>query len=85
VLLAKASGAPVFLFGLAARPTIVLGGWDRTCLPVPFSRGCVVFDGPLFAPADAGQAAIEALRADWQARLTAAQAKAEAALVGSTD
>lgn len=85
VHLAKASGAPVFLFGLAARPAFVFGSWDKTRLPIPFSRGCVVFDGPLFAPANADRACIEALRADWQNRLTAAQAKAEAILAGLVD
>jgi lysophospholipid acyltransferase (LPLAT)-like uncharacterized protein len=85
VHLAKASGAPVFLFGLAARPAIVFGSWDKSRLPVPFSRGCVVFDGPLFAPADADRACIEALRADWQNRLTAAHALAEAILAGLAD
>jgi hypothetical protein len=42
----------------------------------------VVFDGPLFAPRDADEAAVETLRADWGTRLTAAQAKAEAILAG---
>jgi lysophospholipid acyltransferase (LPLAT)-like uncharacterized protein len=84
VLLAKASGAPVFLFGLAASPALTLGSWDKARLPVPFSRGCVVFDGPLFAPKDADEPAIEALRADWQTRLSAAQGQAEAILAGKT-
>lgn len=78
--LARLTGAPVILFGLAARPAIRLKSWDRTCLPTPFSRGCAVFVGPLFAPPDADAQALEALRADWQARLRDAQARAEAAL-----
>ena len=80
VMLARARQTPVFLFGLAARPTVTLKSWDKTRIPLPFSRGCVVFEGPLSAPHDADPAAIEATRADWQARLNAAQARAEAIL-----
>ena len=76
VRLAKACGAaPVFLFGLAARPTIGLRSWDRTQIPLPFGRGCVVFDGPIrVAEADT----IETVRLELQTRLNAVQARAEA-------
>jgi lysophospholipid acyltransferase (LPLAT)-like uncharacterized protein len=80
VSLAKVSGAPVFLFGLHCRPGFQLKSWDRTLFPLPFGRGAVVFDGPLYAPRDADEAAMEALRLDWQARLSAANARAEALL-----
>ncbi len=80
VIMAQVSEAPVVLFGLAASPAIQLKSWDRARLPTPFSRGCVVFDGPLRAPRDAGEEEREAIRADWQARLIAAQLKAEALL-----
>jgi lysophospholipid acyltransferase (LPLAT)-like uncharacterized protein len=73
VTLAKLSGAPVFLFGLCARPAVRLKSWDRTLLPLPFGRGAVVFVGPLYAPRDGDD---EALRLDWQARLVAADAQA---------
>jgi lysophospholipid acyltransferase (LPLAT)-like uncharacterized protein len=73
VTLAKLSGAPVFLFGLAARPAFRLKSWDKTLFPLPFGRGAVVFVGPLYAPRDAED---EALRLDWQARLIAADAQA---------
>ncbi len=81
VTLAKVSGAPVFLFGLHAKSSFNLNSWDRTLFPLPFGKGAVVFDGPLYAPRDADDEAMEALRLDWQARLTAANARAEA-LVG---
>jgi lysophospholipid acyltransferase (LPLAT)-like uncharacterized protein len=73
VTLAKLSGAPVFLFGLCARPAFRLKSWDKTLLPLPFGRGAVVFVGPLYAARDADD---EALRLDWQARLIAADAQA---------
>jgi lysophospholipid acyltransferase (LPLAT)-like uncharacterized protein len=80
VTLARVSGAPVFLFGLHAKPGFSLNSWDRTLFPLPFGKGVIVFDGPLYAPRDADDEAMEALRLDWQARLTAANARAEALL-----
>ena len=82
VTLARTAQAPVFLFGLAATPAIQLNSWDKGRIPLPFTRGCVVFDGPHMAPRDADAATQEALRADWQARLVAAQARAEDILAG---
>lgn len=82
LILAQTGGAPVFLFGLAASPAIRLGGWDEGRLPLPFSRGCVVFDGPLLVERRADADAREKMRADWQARLRAAQGRAERILAG---
>jgi lysophospholipid acyltransferase (LPLAT)-like uncharacterized protein len=80
VQLAKATGAPVFLMGLAVAPAIRLGSWDKGRVPVPFGRAALVLDGPLSAPPGAGDAALEVVRLDWQARLRVAQARAEALL-----
>ena len=80
VMLARARQTPVFLFGLAARPTLTLKSWDKTRIPLPFSRGCVVFEGPLIIPRGADAETIEAARLDWQTRLTTVQARAEAML-----
>ena len=85
VTLARVGGVPVFLFGLACSSGIDLGSWDKGRLPGLFSRGCVVFDGPVYAPRDADAATCEALRADWQDRLNAAQTRAERILAGSSD
>jgi lysophospholipid acyltransferase (LPLAT)-like uncharacterized protein len=80
VMLARTRQTPVFLFGLAARPTVTLKSWDKTQIPLPFGRGCVVFEGPLVIPAGADAESIEAARLDWQTRLTTVQARAEAML-----
>jgi lysophospholipid acyltransferase (LPLAT)-like uncharacterized protein len=77
VMLARVRETPVFLVGLAARPTLVLRSWDRTRIPLPFGRGCVVFDGPLTIASDSGPQAVESARIEWQTRLCAAQARAE--------
>ena len=80
VMLARRRETPVVLLGLAARPTLTLKSWDKTQIPLPFSRGCVVFDGPLAIGRETDAAAIEATRLDWQTRLCEAQARAEALL-----
>lgn len=83
--IARRSGQPVFLMGIAANPAWQLyKTWDRVMFAAPFGRGAVVWEGPLSVPADADETAIQALIADWSARLSAATRRAEA-LVGRAD
>lgn len=83
VMLARTRGTPVILMGIAARPVLRLRSWDQTQIPLPFGRGCAVFDGPLVVSRKADAATVRAMRADWQARLAAAQSRAEALLGAS--
>lgn len=76
--LARISEAPVVLMGIAARPALTLKSWDHTRIPLPFGRGGVVFEGPIAIPRETPPEAMEGLRADWQARMRAAQARADA-------
>jgi lysophospholipid acyltransferase (LPLAT)-like uncharacterized protein len=76
-LLARMSKAPVLLVGMASKPCIRLKSWDQAVVPLPFSRGVIVWDGPFGAGPDDD---LEALRLDWAARLSAATRAAEAAL-----
>jgi lysophospholipid acyltransferase (LPLAT)-like uncharacterized protein len=80
VQLARASGRPVFMMGLATAPAIRLGSWDNGRVPLPFGRAALVLVGPLSVAANADDAAMETVRADWQASLIAAQARAETLL-----
>ncbi|WP_296818169.1 lysophospholipid acyltransferase family protein [Brevundimonas sp.] len=73
-LLAKASGAPVLLVGLASKPEIVLDTWDRARVPLPFGRGAIVWDGPIIWEEGADLASV---RQEWAARLSAATRRAE--------
>ena len=82
VAMARTRGTPVILCGLAARPVLKLKSWDQTRIPLPFSRGCVVFDGPHTVSRQVTAADFKALQADWQARLNAVQARAEALVDG---
>jgi hypothetical protein len=80
--IARRSGQPVFLMGIAANPAMQLQGtWDKVMFAAPFGRGAVVWEGPLFVPADADDATIRTLLADWSARLSAVTRRAET-LVG---
>lgn len=79
VHIARRSGQPVFLMGIAAHPAWrIEGTWDKVMFALPFGRGAVVWEGPLFAPPDADETAIRALIVDWSARLSAATRRAEA-------
>lgn len=76
--IARRSGQPVYLMGIAASPAWqIASSWDRVMFAAPFGRGAVVWEGPLHVPADADGAAIAGLIADWSARLSAATRRAE--------
>ncbi len=78
--MARMAGCPVYIMSLAASPALKLKSWDEARIPLPFARGCVVLEGPLVLPHRADEAMLEAARADWQARMRAGQARAEALL-----
>ncbi|HUZ13260.1 MAG TPA: DUF374 domain-containing protein [Caulobacteraceae bacterium] len=80
--IARRSGAPVFLMGLAAAPALQLKSWDKLTIAAPFGRGALVWEGPLFVPATAADSEISALIADWSARLSATTRRAEALVQG---
>jgi lysophospholipid acyltransferase (LPLAT)-like uncharacterized protein len=76
--IAKRSGQAVFLMGIAAAPSTQMAStWDQVMWAAPFGRGVVVWEGPLYVPADADAAVIAGLIADWSARLSAATRRAE--------
>lgn len=75
--IARRSGQPVFLMGIAATPALRLDTWDKVTFAAPFGRGAVVWEGPLTVPPEADDALIEALVCDWSARLSAATRRAE--------
>lgn len=81
--IAKRSGQPVFLMGIAANPASQARTWDKVMFALPFGRGSVVWDGPLYVPPDADEAVIAKLVIEWSARLSSATRRAET-LVGRT-
>ncbi len=73
-MLGRLSGAPVLFVGLAARPCLRLGSWDRAMIPLPFGRGAIVWGG---GAAMARDADTETLVAAWSAQLSALTRSAE--------
>jgi hypothetical protein len=76
-MLARLSKASVLLVGLASKPSLRLGSWDQAMIPLPFTRGVIVWDGPFGAGPDDD---LEALRLDWTRKLSDVTRRAEAAL-----
>ena len=73
-LMAKLSKAPVLFIGLSCRPAIRLNSWDRAVLPLPFSKGAIVWD---IADYPAG-AELADVALDWTGRLNAVESRADA-------
>jgi lysophospholipid acyltransferase (LPLAT)-like uncharacterized protein len=56
VHLAKKTGHPIMPFTIAAKKFWEIGSaWDRTQVPKPFTRACVMIAPPIFVPADADE------------------------------
>jgi lysophospholipid acyltransferase (LPLAT)-like uncharacterized protein len=72
-VMARMSGAPVLLLGLACRPAIRLNSWDRAMLPLPFARGAMVWDRVEIGRGVDPASVID----EWTARLTAVEDRAE--------
>lgn len=73
-LMAKLSKAPVLFIGMSCSPAIRLNSWDRAVLPLPFSKGAIVYEIDRFpAGGDLAEVAL-----DWTGRLTAVEARADA-------
>lgn len=75
--LARVTGVPVLLVGLACQPCIRLKSWDRTIFPLPFARAAQVWDGPVYAARDDDPAE---LAREWGARLNSATERAHVLL-----
>ncbi len=50
ILLAGRSGAPILPFAWSSSRYLTFSSWDRTVLPLPFSRIDVCYGEPLFVP-----------------------------------
>ena len=73
-LLAKLSKSPALFIGLSCNPAIRLNSWDRAILPLPFSKGAIVWDvGDYPEGADLAEVALA-----WTDRLNAVEAEADA-------
>ena len=69
VMVAKRTGAPILPMTYGAQWKRVLASWDAFVLPLPFSRVVVVYGEPIYVPADASAADLEAKRREVEASL----------------
>ena len=77
IALARATGLPIVGASWWSTRRLEFGSWDRTILPLPFSRIVVVHTAPLFVPHDADDATMERLRDELTQRLRRAQRTAQ--------
>lgn len=84
VLLARLSGRPIVPVAVVSSRRIDFRSWDHASIGLPFGRIAMVVGEPLFVPADADEAALEAARVITQQSLDAVHARAYA-MVNSID
>ncbi|OZB11748.1 MAG: hypothetical protein B7X53_18595, partial [Hyphomonas sp. 34-62-18] len=57
--LAQRSGAAVMPYAISTRPAPRLNSWDRFIIPLPFTRGAIVFGSLIDCPRDASPEALQ--------------------------
>ncbi len=62
VTVARVSGVPIIPCSYSARSRKVLGTWDRFIIPLPFTRGVIVWGEPIYIARDADAASQETAR-----------------------
>ena len=62
VTLARLSGRPIYPLAVVTARRFDLASWDRASVPLPFSRGAVVFGDPIRVARDADEVDLEAAR-----------------------
>jgi lysophospholipid acyltransferase (LPLAT)-like uncharacterized protein len=80
IAVARLSGTPLIPVGIAARPCLRFGSWDRTILPLPFARVACHYGEALEVARDADPEQLEAARRELQLRLNRVNEEAEAEL-----
>jgi lysophospholipid acyltransferase (LPLAT)-like uncharacterized protein len=76
VKLAQLSGRPIYAGAIASHRRIELNNWDRSAINLPFSRMGLVAGGPIYVPADADDATLEAARQRLESELNRVTARA---------
>jgi len=76
VMLARASGRPIYPVCMATSRRIELNNWDRSAINLPFSRGATVLGEVVRVPSEIDDDGIEAYRQQVEASLNAATARA---------
>lgn len=79
VRLSRATGAPMMAFAWSTTSRVLVKSWDRLVLPLPFSRGVIVWKGPIYAPQTDDKEALEAARQALEDALNEATREADLA------
>ena len=69
VMLARASGRPIYPIAMATSRRMELASWDRSAVNLPFSRGAVVMGEPIRVRAEADDDELETARGQVESRL----------------
>lgn len=80
IVLARATGLPIVPGTWWAKPFRRVGSWDRTIVPLPFSRIVFAFSPPIVVAADTTDDEVEAYRQELTRRLLDARKAAQDAL-----
>jgi len=78
--LSQMSGAPLVVLGQSTKRYIELKTWDRMRLPLPFTKGAMVWGVLPAIPADTGEAEMDSLRLQAEEALTGVTDRADAIL-----
>ena len=84
VLIARACRAPIVLVRTHYTRAITLATWDRTQIPLPFTRRLTLASGPYWIAPDADEAAVEGLRAHLESELLELTARVAERLRGDS-
>jgi lysophospholipid acyltransferase (LPLAT)-like uncharacterized protein len=78
VTVARVSGVPILPCSFSCRWRVVLKTWDRFVLPLPFTRGVIVWGEPIYVARDADAAGLAAAKLSIESALTAVTQQADA-------
>jgi len=80
VTVARMAGVPIMPCSFSCRSRVVLNTWDRFVLPLPFSRGVIIWGEPIFVARDADASGLAAAKAQVEAALTDVTQQADAVM-----
>jgi lysophospholipid acyltransferase (LPLAT)-like uncharacterized protein len=75
--LARLSGAAILPASVSVSRRVVLKTWDQLIIPLPFSRGVMIWGDPITVPRDADEAALAVLRSKLEDDLNRLSAEAD--------
>ncbi len=82
IRLARATGAPLVALTWSVSHAMIFKSWDRFMLPLPFSKGLIIWTAPVHVARDADGDMLETARATLEARMIRASMQADRILRG---